>query len=333
MVTRALVRRLARLKVRGANAFFQFHVGLLGSLSRVRRISLTSATNPPQPQRLAERLGYEPGERLLIVHADDLAIAHAVNAAIVKGLGTGLITSASVMVPCPWFPEVAAFAREHPEADLGIHLTLTSERAACRWGPTAPRTKVPSLVDSEGYFHQTWTHATPISAREVELELRAQIDKAFDSGLLPTHLDSHQYRLQMSGPRLFEVYLRLGHKYNLPIFVARDWFTQFPYLQRSLTTADVIIDHTVAIEVEIPPQEWPAYYRRAIESLQPGITQFVIHPGLDTAELRAFSAERKSWGAAWRQRDFDFFTSEEFRYLLAVHNVKLITWRDLAGFR
>src|SRR5215475_298148 len=141
MVTRALVRRLARLKVRGANVFFQFHVGLLGSLSRVHRISLTSATNPPQPQRLAERLGYEPGERLLIVHADDLAIAHAVNAAIIKGLGTGLITSASVMVPCPWFPEVAAFAREHPEADLGIHLTLTSERVACRWGPTAPRTK------------------------------------------------------------------------------------------------------------------------------------------------------------------------------------------------
>jgi hypothetical protein len=135
----------------------------------------------------------------------------------------------------------------------------------------------------------------------------------------------------MSGPCLFEIYLRLGRKYNLPIFVSRDWFTQFPYLQRSLTTADVIIDHTVAIEVEIPPQEWPAYYRRAIESLQPGITQFVIHPGLDTAELQALSAERKSWGAAWRQRDFDFFTSEEFRHLLAVHNVKLVTWRDIGG--
>jgi chitin disaccharide deacetylase len=242
MLTRVLVRRLAGLKIRTANAFFQFHVGLLGALSRFPQNSFTaSSTTRPQPQLLAERLGYEPGERLLIVHADDLAIAHAVNAAIVKGLGTGLINSASVMVPCPWFPEVAAFAREHPGADLGIHLTLTSERTACRWGPTAPRTKVPSLVDRQGYFHQTWTDATLISAREVELELRAQIDKAFDSGLRPTHLDSHQYRLQMSGPRLFEVYLRLGRKYNLPIFVARNWFAQFPYLQRLLTPRDVVI--------------------------------------------------------------------------------------------
>jgi hypothetical protein len=112
------------------------------------------------------RLGYGPDQRLLIVHADDLAIAHAVNAAIIKGLGTGLINPASVMVPCPWFPEVAAFAREHPEADLGIHLTMTSERTACRWRPTAPRTEVPSLVDRQGYFHQTWTDATPISTRE-----------------------------------------------------------------------------------------------------------------------------------------------------------------------
>jgi predicted glycoside hydrolase/deacetylase ChbG (UPF0249 family) len=184
-------------------------------------------------------------------------------------------------------------------------------------GTHGPRTEVPSLVDRQGYFHQTWTDATPISAREVDIELRAQIEKALNSGLRPAHLDAHQYRLQMSGPCLFEVYLRLGREYNLPIFIARDWFVKFAYLQRSLTSRDVVIDHTVTIGVETPPQEWSMYYRSAIERLQPGITQFVIHPGIHTAELQAFSAERQSWGAAWRQRDFDFFTSEQFQGLLA----------------
>ena len=289
-----------------------------------------AGANLPQPRTLAKRLGYEPGQRLLIVHADDLAMAHGVNAAITKGFGSGLINSASVMVPCPWFPEVAAFARAHPEADLGVHLTLTSEGTACRWGPIAPRMQVRSLVDGQGYFHEAWTNATPINAQEVEIELRAQIEKAFSSGLRPTHLNSHECRLQMSGPLLFDTYLRLGRDYHLPAFVARDWFTEFPYLQRLLTSRDVIIDHIVTIQKdEIPPQEWSRYYRRAIESLRPGITQFVIHPGLDTTELQAFFAGRWSWGAAWRQLDFDFFTSDEFRHLLALHDIKLITWGQI----
>ena len=313
LIAAALVPKLANLKVSCVNALLRFHRGLLGTLSRLHRFPPSASTAKPVESRvLVERLGYLPGQRLLIVHADDLAIAHSVNAAIIKGLGTGLINSASVMVPCPWFPEVATFAREHPEADLGIHLTLTSERTACRWGPTVPRTKVPSLVDGQGYFHQTWTHETKISAREVEIELRAQIERAFSLGLRPTHLDSHQSRLHKSGRSLFEIYLRLGREYNLPIVIARDWFAKFPYLQCSLTPRDVVIDRTVTIDDEIQPQEWSTYYRRAIESLQPGITQFVIHPGLDTAELQAFSRERQSWGAAWRQRDFDFFTSLDF---------------------
>jgi chitin disaccharide deacetylase len=291
----------------------------------------TSAAVLTQARTLAERLGYDPHLRLLIVHADDLAVTSAVNEAFVNNFETGLINSGSVMVPGPWFPEVVAFARAHPEADIGLHLTLTSERTAYRWGPTAPRTEVPSLVDQQGYFHQTWTSETRVNSREVEVELRAQIEKAYAAGLRPTHLDSHQYRLQMSGRDLFELYLRLGREYDLPVFVARDWFTQFPYLQLSLTPRDVVIDHTVTIGPEIVPEQWPAYYRRALESLQPGVTEFVIHPGLDNAALQAFSADRPTWGAAWRQRDLDFFTSEEFRALLAKYDIRLITWREIGA--
>ena len=325
-------RRCARLKARASRVFMVFRFELMRAFGRGRGISFGAATNiQEQPPTLAERLGYEQGARLLIVHADDLAVAHSVNTAFIKGHRTGLINSGSVMVPCPWFPEVVAFTRKHPEADLGIHLTLTSERGPYRWGPTASRTKVPSLVDQQGYFRLYLTPNTPINAGEVEIELRAQIEQAYNAGLRPTHLDSHQYRLQMTGRGLFAIFVHLGQEYNLPVFVARDWFTQFPYLRRFLTTCDVVIDHTVTIGVETPAHEWPAYYRRAVESLQPGVTQFVIHPGLDDAELQALSADCPSWGAAWRQRDFDFFTSEEFRQLLVKHDVKLITWREIGN--
>jgi predicted glycoside hydrolase/deacetylase ChbG (UPF0249 family) len=283
----------------------------------------------PQTRTLAERIGYDPHTRLIIVHTDDLAVTHAVDAAFINGLGTGLINSGSVMVPCPWFCEIAEFVRAHPEADIGLHLTLTSERTTYRWGPTAARTEVPSLVDRQGYFHQTWTSDTRINPHDVEVELRAQIEKAYAAGLSPTHLDSHQFRLQRSGRDLFEVYLRLAREYDLPVLIVRDWFTEFPYLKLSLTSREVVIDRIVAIGPEIAPEQWSAFYRGAVENLQPGVTEFVIHPGLDDSELRAFSADRPTWGAAWRQRDFDFFTSNEFRTLLATHDIKLITWHEI----
>jgi predicted glycoside hydrolase/deacetylase ChbG (UPF0249 family) len=292
-------------------------------------IATASQLHPSQRQNLAERLGYGKSARLLIVHADDIAVTHSVNAAFVKGLECGLITSGSVMVGCPWFPEIVAYARAHPDADLGIHLTLTSERTHCRWGPTAPRIKVLSLVDRLGYFHQAWTADTRVDPDEVEVELRAQIEKALAAGLCPTHLDSHQYRLQQGGRDLFSIFLRLGREYRLPVFVARNWFAQWPYLELALSGDDAVIDHTVTIEAEIAPEEWPNFYRRAIQNLSAGVTEFVIHPGFDDPELRAFSADRPTWGAAWRQRDFDFFMSAEFRFLLAKHEIKLINWREI----
>jgi len=293
-------------------------------------IATASERRPTQWQNLAERLGYGQSARLMIVHADDVAMIHSVNAAFIKTLESGLVNSGSVMVCCPWFPEVVAYAHAHPDSDLGVHLTLTSERTHYRWGPTAPRTAVPSLVDKLGYFHQTWTSDTRINPNEVEIELRAQIEKAYAAGLRPTHLDSHQYRLQMSGQDLFSIFLRLGREYRLPVFVARNWFVQWPYLELSLTQKDIVIDHTITVASEIAPEEWPRFYQHAIENLPTGVTEFVIHPGLDDPELRAFSADRATWDAAWRQRDFDFCMSVEFQSLLTEHEIRLITWREIA---
>ena len=91
---------------------------------------------PPRTcaQTLADRLGYPPGTKLVIVHADDLGETHAVNAAAIQSLEAGTVNSASMMVPCPWFPEIADYAKSHPGADFGLHLTVTSERVYYRWG-------------------------------------------------------------------------------------------------------------------------------------------------------------------------------------------------------
>jgi predicted glycoside hydrolase/deacetylase ChbG (UPF0249 family) len=280
---------------------------------------------------LAEKLGFPGDARLLIVHADDVGMTHSVNAATIKALDTGLVNSASIMVPCPWFPEIADYAKSHPALDFGLHLTLTSERVYYRWGPVASKDKVPSLVDENGYFHHDWTATKKVSPQEVELELRAQIDRAYAMGIHPTHLDSHQYRLISSGKELFEAFLRVAHAYKLPFFVTRDWFKEQPYLESSLTPADIVLDHTVTIAPAVPPEKWAEFYRIALKNLQPGVTEFVIHLAFADDEIKAATRERDTWGAAWRQRDFDFFTSQEFRQLLQEQNIKLVTWRELAN--
>jgi chitin disaccharide deacetylase len=235
-------------------------------------LALSNLSTAVSAQTLADRLGYPPGTKFIIVHADDLGETHAVDAAATKALEGGTINSASLMVPCPWFPEMADYAKSHPDADFGLHLTLTAERVYYRWGPVAPSDKVPSLVDGNGYFHHDWEPnehiiAKKINAKEVEIEIRAQIERALAMGVRITHLDSHQYRLIMSGKDLFDVMLRVAHDYKLPVFVNRDWFAAYPYLQTSLGPNDIVLDHTVTIEPEVPPEQWVEFlYDGAQES-------------------------------------------------------------------
>jgi chitin disaccharide deacetylase len=282
---------------------------------------------------VAERLGFARDAKLLIVHADDVGMTHAVNAATIKALESGGVNSASIMVPCPWFPEIADYAKNHADADFGLHLTLTAERVYYRWGPVAPLDKVPSLVDENGYFRHDWTAGTHIEPKEVEQEIRAQIERAYAIGIRPTHLDSHQYRLYQNGKDLFDALVRVAHEEKLPFFVVRDWFAEHPYLEAGLGPGDIVIDHTVTIDPSVKPEKWAEFYTTAIKNLQPGVTEFVIHVAFADEEMTAATRERDTWGAAWRQRDFDFFTGAELRKLLLQEKVHLVTWRELAQAR
>src|SRR5205823_8082114 len=132
---------------------------------------------------IADSLGFPADAKLLILHADDLGAAHSVNVASFDALDKGAISSASIMVPTPWITEVAAYARAHPDADLGLHLTLTSEWRTYRWGSVESKDKVPSLLDSAGAFP---SDVPPVSTNaklpEVEAELRAQVERALALG-------------------------------------------------------------------------------------------------------------------------------------------------------
>lgn len=278
---------------------------------------------------LLERLGYPADAKLLIVHADDLGMARAVNAATIKAFESGLVNSASIMVPGPWLPEIATYARQHPEADLGLHLTLTSEWAPYRWGPVLSKDRVASLLDNSGYFYLTETEAAShANAKEVEAEIQAQIERARSFGIQPTHLDSHMGTLYKN-KTLFEILLRVARDHKLPIRLSKEWMATTDYLPSILSPGDVAIDKIISIEPNVTAKDWAKFYINSIKGLQPGVTEVVIHLAYNDEEMRAATADHPNWGAEWRQRDLQFFTSGVFRKLLQKNNIKLITWREI----
>ncbi|HSE33657.1 MAG TPA: polysaccharide deacetylase family protein [Pyrinomonadaceae bacterium] len=278
---------------------------------------------------LAERLGYSREARLLIVHADDLGMAHSINAATMKAFETGGVSSGSIMIPCPWLPEIAAFARSNPNADLGLHLTLTSEWKLFRWGSVLPKDRVSSLFDANGYLYPTESEAAAhINVKEAEAEIRAQIARAKLMGIQPTHLDSHMGTLYQT-KELFEVLIRVGRENKLPMRIARAQFSSSPYLNNLIGPDDVVIDHVINIGPEVSAAEWKNHYLNEIKNLPAGVTEMVVHLAYDDQEMKAIAFEHPDWGSEWRQRDFDFVTSKEFRDALKAHNVKMITWREL----
>ncbi len=264
-------------------------------------------------------------QRLLIVHADDLGMAHSVNAASTDAFATGLVSSGSIIVTCPWFPEAAAYARAHPGADLGLHLTLTSEWTGFKWGPLSANR---SLTDNSGYFYPTEAEAAArIDPKQAEAEIRAQIARARSFGIEPTHLDSHMGTLYQNAA-LFEVFLRVARDNHIPARISKA-HAAVPFRAALLKSDDIVIDRIVSIEADVPPEKWVAYYSEKLEHLEPGVTEFVIHLAYDDPEMRAMTADHPNWGAAWRQRDFDFFTSDTFRQLLRKYDIQLVTWRSV----
>jgi predicted glycoside hydrolase/deacetylase ChbG (UPF0249 family) len=289
---------------------------------------LLTLTAAAQTKSIAERLGYPREAKLLILHADDLAVAHSEDAASLDALDKGAISSASIMIPCPWLTEVAAYAKDHPDADLGLHLTLTSEWKTYRWGPLESKDRVPSLFDpSEYLWSNTPQAASHLKADDAEREIRAQVERALAMGIHPTHLDSHMGAL-FSRPDLYDVYVKVAHEYKLPFLAFIDQKTR-PELASKLSKSDIVIDSLLIADPSIHPSDWKTFYTNIIQNLKPGVTELIVHLAYDDAEMRAVTAGYDDYGAAWRQRDYDVITSPEFKKLLEDNHVMLIKWKDL----
>lgn len=286
----------------------------------------------PGGTTIQERLGYPANARLLVIHADDLGMSHSVNRATFEALEKGWITSSSILVPCPWFPEVARFAASHPDADLGIHLAVNSEWTAFRWTPVSPVDAVASLLDRDGYLPLEET-AVVANAKpdQVERELRAQVDRARTAGVRLTHLDSHMATLFRS-PELLKVYLKLGPAYNLPLLLERSGADRSPWAVT--TDVDALVDRVVSLDAPgAGPAEWPAAYEKLLTPLPPGVYELIVHLAYDDDEMRGATWDHPNWGAAWRQADFDLVKSDRFREFLNSQGFKLVGWKELGKAR
>jgi predicted glycoside hydrolase/deacetylase ChbG (UPF0249 family) len=283
-----------------------------------------------QSRTVQERLGYPADSRLLVIHADDFGMSHSVNRATIDALTNRWITSASILVPCPWFPEVVRFARSHPDADLGIHMAVNSEWTTFRWGPVSGRDAVPTLLDADGYLplveEQVVRQAKP---EEVERELRAQVDRARAAGINLTHLDSHMATLFRS-PALFDVYRKMGTAYQLPLLLERMGERGGEAASFETNSRDALVDRVMSISPGVSPADWASAYEKMLAPLPPGVYQLIVHLGYDDEEMRGATADHPDWGAAWRQQDLDLVKSDRFRKFLADQKFVLIGWRDLA---
>ena len=263
--------------------------------------------------------------RTLIIHEDDLGNSHGANMAFVELWDMGLATTGWVMVPCPWFPEIARFARERPEMDLGVHLTLTAEFDSVRWRPLTGVADN-GLCDADGYFWHRVADARRADPAAVEAELRVQIETAYAAGIDVTHLDSHMGTVWH--PEFFDIFVKLGREYRLPIGITRDMARMGADDARLQTALDALVaeGHPEFLTYVTTPFNQPTatepHYRKMFAGLTPGLHFGAFHftrPG----DMEFFSPDIKL-----RTTEYDMFRDGTARRLLDEVGIKLAGLRE-----
>jgi predicted glycoside hydrolase/deacetylase ChbG (UPF0249 family) len=288
------------------------------------------------PNPALRRLGFADSDRVVIIHTDDIGMCQASVTAFAELAEFGLISSGAVMVPCAWFPAAAAGSRSNPEADLGIHLTLTCEWDAYRWGPISSSDPASGMIDDEGYFYRTTelaqAHGQPDA---VARELAAQVERALAAGMRPTHVDTHMGSVYSAA--FLPAYLDVARRYRLAPMFFRDqeqgWRARgadaetaagMALLSQQLEEAGVPLIDNIAMMPLDAPDDRIGQAKRMFESLPPGLTHFIIHPSHDTPELRAIAADWPS-----RVADLQAFTSQELRAHIRDIGIQVIGYRAL----
>lgn len=275
-----------------------------------------------QSRQTNRLLGYPDDARLLIINADDFGRSHASNEATLRTLKEGVVSSTSLMVPCPWALHAMHLLAGHPDIAFGIHLTVICDVVHYRWGPLTSRDKVPSLIDETGFFchvEHIPEFLTQAKLSDLEVEFRTQIEAVLAASLKPTHLDWHC--LQNGGRAdIFELTVRLAKEYGLALRV-HDRPVIETVQRQGLPTNDYDLLDSYALS----SIEKSAHYAQILRDLPVGLSEWAVHPGLGNAELQALEPE--SWQV--RQADFDFLISRQAREIIAQEGIVLLSYKPL----
>jgi hypothetical protein len=303
----------------------------------VSLLLLSIACSTSAAETYGERLGWDPEDRVLILHNDDVGMSHESNLGTIEGFEQGLLSSCSTMMPCSWVLEWRDYLKKHPDIDNGLHLTLTSEWKQYRWRPVAGEPAVPGLIDAEGYMHrevaQTIAHA---SADEVETEIRAQIELAEKMGLPITHLDSHMGTLFYS-PEFFERYIKVGIEKQIPIMMmgggGSETASRAPELMAQLNqAAQMVWDGGLPVLDYLQTSTADTKDAKAmvealiknLRALKPGITQIILHGTRPGANFKAISSS-----GGKREAELEMVLSDKVKQVIAEEGIILTTYKEL----
>jgi predicted glycoside hydrolase/deacetylase ChbG (UPF0249 family) len=297
-----------------------------------------------RPNPVLNKLGFSDTDRVAIIHVDDVGMCQASVAAFSDLWEFGLVSCGAVMVPCPWSLEAFKYARHHPDADLGIHMTLTSEWETYRWGPVSTRDPSTGLLDEEGcFYHGSKSVQEKADPTAVQIELAAQITRAKVAGMQPTHADTHMGTVVH--PKFIQAYLQTAIQAGLPPMMLRldeeGWRNLVTGMADEATGEEIVaqavqmtntleemgiplLDGIYGMPLDSDPSLRFEHTKAAFDSLQPGITHFIIHAAKDTPELRAITPD---W--ACRNADYQTFLREDLRQYIQNQGIQVIGYRAL----
>ena len=296
------------------------------------------SVNVPQldGKNWAEKLGYPVDSKVVMLHADDIGMCSEANEAVIPYLLNDQIQSASAMVPCPWFNDIADWYKKHPEMDIGLHLTLTSEWKNYRWGPVSNPSSVPELIDPEGYL---WRRVIDVASRTpvaiIEKEVRAQIERAYKRGIKPGHIDTHMGTLY-SKVEYAEAFFNIAMEYGIPANVIE--FTPdrvqkfrkqgYPITARLIESGRKYtlpkLDDFSSVPDGKTYQNKKENFFDLIQNMEPGITEIIFHPSINSEGLKKITN-------SWQQRVWEskMFSDPEVIQFLKNEGIIFTNWKEM----
>ena len=290
-------------------------------------------------QSLIEKLGFNASDKVVIFHIDDMGFSHASNVASFECLDFGIVKCGSILVPAPWFLEVASRCKKNPNYDVGVHLTLTCEYDLYRWRALSSMDPNTGLLDSEKSLWRTTEEAIAnVTVAAAEGEMRAQIQMSLDNGIDITHIDTHMGTVM--DPKFLPIYLKMSREFKIPAFLPRVnkemlievglgdsadiYIKMFSKLEESGVP---LIDHII-IETGGEQLDKTKYYCKLIEEIKPGLTHFLFHPAKMSSELKAITPD----SSKWRNQDYEAFTDSRIMDHVEKHDIKIIGYREIRDY-